>query len=335
MQVLVTGATGFVGSHIVEALLAVGHHPVALVRRSGNARLLHSLGVPIRYGDITDRNSLGAALEGCEGVVHAAGLVEGVGRKADFDRTNIDGARNIVELAAAAGVRRLVNIASLVVYARHRRQGVVVDETEALLCERPPTWDHYTRTKLAAERIALAAHRPGVMEVTSIRPGFTFGPRDFTFSATLVSALRAGRWPLPGGGRTHVPSIYVTDMARMGLLCLEREEAQGHAFACVAEPFITYAELITAFANALGVSPPRLGLPYGLAYALALGTEVIWRVTGRSGTPPMSRFLVAAMRVDAMVVASRGRDLLGWRPEVSLADAVHRTVAWARHAGLT
>jgi len=333
MKVLVTGSTGFIGSHIVEVLLAARHEPVAFARRTGVVSLLTSLGVQIRYGDVTDPDSLGTALRGCDGVVHAAGLVSGAGGREDYERVNVEGTRNLVGVAEAVGVHRLVNISSLAVYARPRQRGVVIDET-APLFEKPPPWDFYSRTKLLADRIALATHQPGRLEVTSIRPGFTFGPRDYTFSAAVASALRAGRLLLPGGGRTLVPCVYVADLARLSVLCLEREEAQGHSFACITHEPITYAQLMAMFAKALDAPPPRLGVPYCLAYALGFGAELLWRAAGRRGTPPLSRFIVCAMRVDARFLASGARELLGWRAETDLREAVRCTVAWARTAGL-
>jgi nucleoside-diphosphate-sugar epimerase len=332
MRVLVTGATGFIGSHVVEELLAAGHEPVALARRTSDVRFLRSLGVPIRYGDITDPGALVPALEGCAAVVHAAAVAEGAGRRRDFEPTNVEGTKNVVEAASRRGVRRVVHISSAAVYARHQR-ATVLDETEMALSAAPPRWDHYTRTKLAAERLALAAHRPGFTEVTCVRPGFSFGPRDQAVTAWVISALKK-RLPLPGGGRSHAPYVYATDVARMSRLCLERDEAQGLAFACVAEEPATYAGLIATFARELRLPPPRSNLPYGLAYALGFAMELAWRGLGRHGTPPLSRFIVEAMRVDVRIVASRGRDLLGWRAEVGLGEAVLRTVAWARQAGL-
>ena len=168
---LVTGATGLLGSHIVEKLRAAGEDVRALVRPTSDTRFLDTLGVDKAVGDVTDPESIARALDGVQTVYHSAARVGDWGPWEEFVAITIDGTRNMIEAAARANVQRFLHISSISAYGHVDGEGLVLDET-APLGQKLYKWSYYSRAKVEAERIVWAAHEAGDVPVTVIRWDF-------------------------------------------------------------------------------------------------------------------------------------------------------------------
>jgi NADH dehydrogenase len=259
--VLVTGASGFVGSYVVPELAASGHRVVALVRSAeAGAALERRLpagaagSVELRTGDVVDPSSLAPALAGVDAVVHLVAIARDWNGGKDLLRVNLDGTQNVIAAMEAAGVRRLVHLGAL-----------GVEDREEL---------NYAKSKARAE----AAVRASALDWTILKPSLLFGPRDgfFNIVADLVR-IPFPIVPVPGSGKSRFQPIHVADVALGVRLALERPETVGQAFELGGPRIWTYREITEEVAGALGkrrlivpMPVPLIALVAGLMEKLRL-----------------------------------------------------------------
>lgn len=261
-RVLVTGATGMVGSAIASLLLRRGHRVRALVRqRTGVAAELAALGVEVVQGDMTDPAATGAVIDGCSDVFHCAALVDPFHWNLDdFDRVNVGGTRNVLDAARVSGVRRFLHVSSIA--ALGAEPGSLVDEVTT---PHEPRRPGYARSKWQSEELVRAA--AGEMHVISVNPAVVFGPGDRYF-VRLIQAFLRGRLPAIAFVNRPMPLVYVDDVARGSLLALERGESGDRYI--LAQPTMTVGEFFAGLAEISGRRPPRVRLPDWLAIVGAL-----------------------------------------------------------------
>lgn len=209
MKVLVTGAAGFIGSHLVDRLLERGDDVRALVRPGEDTRYLQTLAdVEIRQGDVTDAASLTCAVKGVQRVYHLAARTGPWGPEEAYTAVNVQGVTNLIFAAMDAGVQRIVHTSSITVYGHHLRG--VVAEDDGYHCEQNP----YSRSKIAGERAVFKLVNAHGAPVVVVRPAWVYGPRDHASFGRLVSRIEQGKGLLIGNGKNHVPVVYVRDVAQ-------------------------------------------------------------------------------------------------------------------------
>jgi dihydroflavonol-4-reductase len=250
MRVLVTGATGFLGSWVARALLEAGDQPLALVRKSSRLDALQGLSVKIIEGDVLDRGSVERAVKRVEAVIHVAGLVSL--RRRDQEslvRVNVDGTRNVLEAAAAAGLRAL-HTSTIATIGFHDRP-VVLDERAQLSREQASQYP-YAASKLAAEEIALHLARSGG-DVLVFNPGLLLGPGDVHLSSTrfVHHYLRREALFCPAGGTSlgdvrRIAAVYPQAL-RLG------QRGERYILAGLNH---TYREVFASLARISGLPPP-------------------------------------------------------------------------------
>jgi 2-alkyl-3-oxoalkanoate reductase len=322
MTVLVTGAGGFVGGHLVDLLVERGERVRILVRPGEDVTRLAQAGVEVCRGDLTDRPSLEAAVDGVDRVMHCAARTGPWGPQAEYELVNVCGPRVLVEAAMAAGVRRIVHVSSVTVH------GVDVhgtaDETTPLRGGDDP----YSRTKVAGEQLLQQMIRDKGAPVTIVRPGLVYGPRDTNSFGRFARLLEQGKMVIIGSGNNHPPLIYVKDVARGILLASEAEKATGRAYLLVNDEPVTQRDYFNAIARELGVPPPKRHIPYRLALALGATAETVGHLTHMKQPPPIMRFGLKQIAGENRFVISRARGELGFSPQVNLADGVRKGIAW-------
>jgi len=328
MRVLVTGASGFIGSHIVERLVAAGDSVRAFVRPTSDVSYLQELGVELARGDITDPASLPLAMDGIEAVYHAAAAVTDWGPWRLFRSVTIEGTANVLEAAAGANVSRFLHISTDGVYAHSRLGKPMTEETP--LETRFAWWDYYRRSKLAAERLVWQYHAERRLAVTAVRPGIVLGERDRVTVPGLAAYMRGKGAVCWGNGRNRLPCVYAGDVAGACLLAAANPQAAGQPYNVVSDEAVTQRDLLEAIAEAAGLAPPRRTVPLLLVHAVALVMEVACVATGRRWVPPLRRMPVTMLAAEYREDASRARRELGWRPEVTMGEAVRRCVGWGR-----
>ena len=223
MKALVTGATGMLGSHVVERLLAEGTEVRALVREPSRATWLARQDVELARGDLMDPMSLRASARGCDEVYHAAAVIGAGDGWETFRRGNVDGTRALVEAAGEAGAR-MVHVSSTAVFGRHRFFPHPTDETVPL--PELPEEDAYGRSKQEAERVVLEAHARGTIHAVVVRPPVMYGLRDRQFIPRLASVLSRGVLPLPAAGRARMTLVHGDAVAR-GMILAARSPGAG------------------------------------------------------------------------------------------------------------
>ncbi len=323
---LVTGATGLLGSHIVEQLRKRGQAVRVLVRKTSDRTWLNTQGVEFAEGDVTDRASLDAACRGCDCVYHAAARVGDWGPWEEFQRITIDGTRNTVEAAISAKVRRFIHISSISTYGYHTKE-VTVDESYPLgygLYK----WAYYSKSKIEAEHIVWDAHKSKRIELTVIRPAWIYGERDRTTIARLVKMIRAGRAKILGRGDNRLNVIYAGNIADAAILAAGMEKANGEAYNISNDGEITQQQYFDLWARTLNAPPVSAHVPYRVAYTAGLVLECIGHATNSPKPPFITRYAVWLMGRRSFFSAEKARRELGWKSNVSYEVGVPRTIQW-------
>ncbi|WP_438005510.1 NAD(P)-dependent oxidoreductase [Sorangium sp. So ce321] len=330
MRVLVTGASGFLGSHVTEQLVQKGHSVVALVRRSSSTKFLSSLrGVELAYGAIEDAESVRRAVvdaPGVDAIVHSAGLVK-ARDEAEFFRVNVGGTRNMLDAAKAARpttMKRFVFVSSLAaVGPSHDGRPVAADA-------RPAPVTRYGRSKLEAERLVLA--EKDALPVVVLRPPMIYGPRDQESFAFFQSVARRFL-PMLGDGKNTLSVIYAADAAAACIRALESDVPSGRAYFIDDGRVYVWRDMLADVEAAIGARAfVRVGVPFPLVRGAALASEGMSRLTGK---PVMlTRDKLNELAASHWVCDSaEARRELGWEPQVSWAEGTRRAVAWYREHG--
>jgi nucleoside-diphosphate-sugar epimerase len=328
MRALVTGASGFLGSHIAERLVARGDAVRALVRPTSRTDFLESLGVELARGDITDRESLPPALDGIEVVYHAAANVGDWGPWSEFKSITIDGTRNILRAASQAGATRFLHVSTDGVY-RYQDLAKGVDENTPVETHFGPL-DYYRRAKTAAEKIARRYHENGRIPVSIVRPALILGERDAAMLPGVIAFLKSKSAAYMGNARNPLPIVYGGDVAELCILAATREEAIGETYIAVNHEHVTQRDLFETTAELVGVDPPGRSIPYRLLYTIAAAMEAYGRLRGGSQRPELTRFAVSLLGAPYVEDNTKAREQLGWQPEVDMREGVRRSVEWAR-----
>ena len=329
---LVTGGGGFVGRHLVRQLVAQGD----TVRTLGRNRYPHlPPEVTQHTGSILNDVSLAEAIAGTTVVYHAAALASSFGDPREFDRVNVEGTRRVLDACRDAGVRRLVYTSSPSVVFGHTGH---IDADESLPYPDAFLAD-YPRTKAEAERLVLAAdaaEESGELRTVAIRPHLVFGPQDGSLLPRIVDRARRGRLRIVGPGDSPISVAYVENVAaahRQAADELAGEARCGGRAYFINEPeALTTKVWINRLLGMAGQPPCERHVSPRVAYAAGATLETLWRLTGKTTEPPMTRFVAKQLsephsfRIDAAV-----RDF-GYAPPVDWNTALARTSDWAAAA---
>jgi nucleoside-diphosphate-sugar epimerase len=329
MRALVTGATGFIGGHIVDALLDAGHDPIAGVRPGSDTARLERLGVPLVYCDVTDPASLRSACDDVDSVFHTAAIVATYGNWEHYREIGVEGTEHVLDAAIRAGVPRFIHVSSIAVYGFERRPGRILRE-DMPLQENPERWNHYVREKALSEKAAWRAHDAGRIGVTTLRPSVVLGPRDRNVVPRMARLMTTPIGGLIGLGANRVGCVVVTDLARLAVLASVRTEALGRAYNASGTGTITQRQIVQAFCHAFGKRVLPWRMPFTLALASAGLLDEIYATAGIREEPFVSRFSVAILGSDFVVDCSRAARELGWKGECDYRQAIRESVEYYR-----
>lgn len=322
MKILVTGGTGFIGSHLAESALDKGHEVNVLGLTDSqsdrqNAALLKSRGASIFPGSITDATLCRAALAGVTHVYHLAVAMREAGVSDDyFKQVNLDGTKTILEECRRAGVSRFIYCGTIGIFG-HRVDGVANEDSP----KHPG--NIYEETKLAAESLTLEYGREIGLDTLSLRPADVYGPRDQRLQK-LFDAVGKGRFPLfgDGSGRRHM--VYVSDVVAAFERSLVADDAVGNPFIIAGPEICTLADLLEKIRRATGRKRFGYRLPLRPMLAAAAITEDVCKVL--HVTPPIYRRRMDFYTSDSAFDISRASEALDWAPQVSLESGIERTL---------
>lgn len=324
MNILVTGATGLLGSHVVDLLVERGERPRALVQPGDDTEPLARAGADVWSGDVRDPSALEAATSGVDYVLHCAARTGPWGPENEYRSTNVDALATLVRVASAAGVRRIVHVSSITVHGNDIRG--TADETAPFRAEPNP----YSRSKVAGELLLNRLIERERAPVTIVRPGYIYGPRDVASFARFATMIRDGRMVVVGSGENHVPLVFVRDAAHGVLQAAESERAEGRVYLLVNDELVTQNDYLGAIAAELGVAPPTRRIPYRPGLMLAAGLERGARLARRQQPPPLMRFGLQVLGGENRFRVERARREIGFAPQVGLAEGARRSVEWYR-----
>jgi nucleoside-diphosphate-sugar epimerase len=324
VRVLVTGATGFTGGHLVRYFAARGYDVRALVRDVTRADDLARARIELVHGDLRDDTALAAAAAGVDVVYHIAALYrQAVASSEPYRDVNATAVERVVEAAARGGARRVVHCSTV---------GVHGDVEHPPANEDAPLrpGDMYQVTKLEGEELARhAAARTGV-EVTIARPSGIYGPGDRRL-LKLFRGVARRRWITLGRGQIYYHLTYIDDLVEGFRLCGEHPAAANRTYILAGPEVTTLNELVRLVAEVAGVPPPKLHLPVWPVWMAGAICEAVCVPLGIE--PWLYRRRVEFFTKSRAFDITRARKEIGYAPQVGLRDGIGRTLEWYRHQG--
>ena len=316
---LVTGATGLLGSHVVERLLADGWQVRALSRAPAAAAATLPAGVDVRTGDVLDEASFVDAARGAHVVFHAAANIIVRGGWESYRATNIEGTRNAIAAASRNGAR-LLHVSSVAVYgssARYdaARRGGRTDERTPLAPI--PERAFYARSKRESEELVLAAHARGAVWATAVRPCVIYGPRDRQFVPRMATLLRRGvPVPLLNGGRSILGVVHAANVADGAILAATSDAAGGNVYNLANDFDVPVRRFFELAGEGLDVRPLFIPMPMWAARGGLRVVKTVSRLLTGGRFSLVSNSAISFIAEDNPFSSDRAKQELGWRPRI-------------------
>jgi nucleoside-diphosphate-sugar epimerase len=325
MTVLVTGATGFIGRHLVERLITAGKHVRAFVRPVTNVAWLDALGAEVVRGDIGDADAIARASDKCEIVYHLAATTESTGllSRHDVQVANIQGAENVARAGLRAGVGRLVFCSSVAVYGRIAKSSLI-DENTAINPDSP-----YGESKVLGEQIVLASRRRDRLPVVVARISTVWGPGTTSWLG-LFRSIRSGRFRVIGKGTNYHHIADVSDIVEGLLLCGSVKGVEGRTYILGGSESVQLRRLVEMIGEEVGTTHFPMNLPAAPLHVYRMLDSMAFALIGRK-LPRADR--LALFLGDRTFDISRARQELGFVPKISTKDTIRRMAEWFRAHG--
>ena len=326
MKVLVTGAAGFLGGHLVDMLVERGDEVRAMVRPvEDSARLKALPGVEVVHGDMTDAASLERAVKGVQRVYNVAAKTGPWGLEKDYNAANVWGVADLITAAMEAGVERIVHTSSITVYGHHLH-GLVTEDAPFHAEDNP-----YSRTKIAGEKLIADLVKGRGAPVVIVRPAWIYGPRDNASFGRFVSLVESGKGFIIGSGKNVVPVVYVRDVAQGMIKAGDADNhVIGRAYTLADDRRVTQSEYLNMMADFLGVSHVSRHYPYPALYSAGRAAELVWQALGRrkSAPPPVTTYGVTLLGGNQEFSIDRARRELGYEPQYDYIRGLSEGVKW-------
>ena len=316
MRIFITGASGFIGGAIAQAMTA-DHEVLAMSRSDKSYSRVRELGAtPVRCdlatlepGDIPD----------CDAVVHCAAYVESWGTREQTWQINVEGTERTLNAARAAGARRFLHMSTEAVL--WKGQDLVDVSEDHPYPDRTPYL--YSETKAEAERLVRAANQNGGMETVMLRPRFVWGPGDQTLAPEIAAMVEKGAFMWIDGGRARTSTTHIDNLVHGAKLVLERGTG-GEAYFVTDGEVHSFREFLPYLMKAYGVELGDRSMPSMIVRPAAILTEEIWRTFKLSGTPPITRHAIDLMCCDCILKIDKIENELGYKPVVSVLEGLRQ-----------
>jgi nucleoside-diphosphate-sugar epimerase len=323
-RILVTGATGMIGSFVARRAVEEGYDVRVLVRPHADRTLLQGLDVEYAIGDLSEPSSLSSALERIDVVVHAAAHIGDWGEAEKYRQINVVGLEHFLTTAIKNGsVRRWVQVSSLGVYPARDHFGS--DESIPISLT---GLDGYTRTKAEAEIVIKRYMDEYQFPAVVLRPGFTYGPGERAVIPRLLKRFNQGIVKFLGNGQKVLNNTYVGNFVDAVLLAIDSEKAVGQIMNIRDERLVTRIEYLTAVANYLDKPVPR-HVPLLLAKMLVPFVEGWARWTGSKESPVLTRATIKFLAMNLDFSIHRAKTILGYAPKVDFRQGFPDALDWA------
>ncbi|HOW81028.1 MAG TPA: NAD-dependent epimerase/dehydratase family protein [Spirochaetota bacterium] len=323
-NVLITGATGFIGGHILDENLVRGNRVRAFVLPGDPAiESLKKRKVEVFEGDITDYRAVREAVRGMKIVFHCAAVVTDWAPRSLFERVTLGGAENICRACSEEKVDRLVDISTNDVFGMDEKN--VMDESFPLR----PWGEPYPDFKIKSEQIMWRYHREKGLRVSMVYPCWVYGRNDRTFVPLLADAIIKGDlifwrkyvlvWP-----------AYVLNVVDLVMLIAQDDRAIGRGYLVHDGESDTFQNFCAHIARAVGCEPIKTHSPYFAAYAAAFVMEGLWKILGKKTRPLLTTYTVKNLGSRFRFSIDRAKRELGWAPKYSYREAFAETLEWLK-----
>jgi len=327
MKNLVTGATGFVGSHIAEKLIADGEQVIALARETSDTTYLTQIGADIRYGSLTDPASIHEATKGIDRVFHVAAMTEEWIPKEISWKINVEGTSNLLESSLENGVKRFFFVSSLAVmgFRNHYNTGVETNYSKS--------HDPYIDTKIEAEKLAWRFHKFG-LAVTVLRPGFMYGPRDRRFLKRILEKLETNGFIFIGSGHNMLNLNYAGNFADSVVAAAKTEDSIGQAYNIANDDKTLDMEaFIYKVADLWGYERPKKHLPIPVAKIATNLMEGSAKLMRKKEPPLLTKTRLKFLSLNLEFDISKAKEQLGFKNNVSIDEGLITTKQWIEETG--
>ncbi|MEM1007631.1 MAG: NAD-dependent epimerase/dehydratase family protein [Myxococcota bacterium] len=323
MNVMVTGAHGFMGSNLVRVLLEEGFNVRACVRPGGNFATLSGLDAERFEADLTDAEALAKACAGIDTVFHLASCTHEWNWWPVYQKINVEGTRLLLDGAIQAGVRRIVYMSSLAVHHFHGiREGNEDTPMDGHL------FTGYARSKIETEHMLRRYQAEGKIETVIIRPGvFPYGPNDQTH-VRVFQTMHQGGWGMVNKGCALVSTVYVDNLAYGLIAAAQKEHAAGQTYVIADDHKLTWRILSEKFIEALGGRPPKINAPLWLVYPIGAALERTYRTLRIKKPPFVTRYTVSLAGKDFYFLPTKAAQELEYTPRIGLDEGIQRTAEW-------
>jgi len=335
-RVLVTGGTGFIGSHLVERLLEDGRDVRVLsLKRTNlfeaieeeNLKIIKDKGAEIVYGDLRDKKSLRGIADNIDIIFHLGAISRpmNIPSKQYYD-VNEKGTKNILEEAIKSRVKKFIHVSTVSVL------GVSPDGHPLKENEFQEEKADYGLSKRAGEKVALNFYKKYKLPVVVLRPCLVYGPRCMV-RLIMFKFVQRGLFPLFNKGMAKMEFVYVDNVIQSILLAEKNNHILGEVFNITDGQSYTIKRVLTTIAQEEGVTPPRINLPYFIGKTIGYLAEIISKPLGVY--PPFSSTAADWMSKSINVYdCSKAKKMLGYKPKVSLREGAKRTIEWYRKKGV-
>jgi len=337
-KVLVTGASGFIGGHVVRFFEGQGVDVSCLARENSNISFIEDLPVRIVRGDITDRESLDKAFQGIDLVVHTAGKVDDWGLYEDFYKANVVGTMNVLQAAVANSIKRVIISGSIASYGEEDFRGLK-DETSPFHSHFPYFFDkwlpsgmnHYRDTKALCTQKATEFAEQNDLNLTIIEPVWVYGENEFSSGFyEFLKAVKSGMFLFPGRRSNNYHVIYAGDLARGYYLAYANNDLKGvHRFILGNSKPENMNSMYRTFCKAAGLRMPGL-LPKFLTYPVGFIMELACHIFRTKNPPVLTRARVNMLYDSIGYDTSKAKEILGFEALMPLDVGISKTVHWYR-----
>lgn len=327
MKILVTGGTGFTGSHLTRRLLQKGHQVVVLDNKPGIFYdELKQMGAEIYLGSVADRELADKVTQGCDVVHHLAAAFRQVNLPQEiYWNVNVEGTRYLLEAALKYGIQKFVYCSTCGVHGDVKKTPSGEDAPIA------PA-DYYQYTKYEGEKIIPEFVKQG-LKVVTLRPAAIYGPGDPERFSILFKKVNQGHFLMFGSGKSHYHPLYIDNLVDAFELAAASDRGNGEVYLIADEHYYSLNDLVTEIAKALKVDLNLIHLPFFPLWTAAFATEMLYKPFP-GVDPPLFRRRVDWFRQNRAFDISKAKQELGYQPKVSLAEGLSKTAQWYREKGI-
>lgn len=316
MKIVVTGGSGFLGSHLIPKLIESGHEVFALTRSASSDDKVRALGATPVRGDL--ENTEGLTLPATDAVIHAAARFRFAGRREPYFRTNVIGTRGLLEAADAAGAKTFVYVSAAGVIMDDR--GSPIRDADETARTYPNSFSGYIASKAQGEAVVLAANKPGFRTI-ALRPSAIWGPGD-PFSREIPEAIDSGRFAFINRGDYPFSTCHVDNVVEAVRLAFDNGTG-GCAYFINDRETATFRDFIAKLAALQGLSIERVrSMPYHLAFAFGRLMEIGAALVRSDNDPPLTRAMIRMIGREMTTSDAAARRDLGYVGKVSRADGL-------------